>query len=76
MDTILFSIWAIITLIATFIVLISAFKTSVLWGLAVLLIPYAGLVYVFIHLHAKHIAVKLYLISVFLFFGGLIAQNL
>jgi len=40
MDTILFSIWAIITLIATLIVLISAFKTSVLWGLAVLLIPY------------------------------------
>ena len=76
METILFTAWAIITLIATLIVLVNAFKTSILWGLAVLLIPYAGLIYVFIHLNAKHIAVKLYLISVFVFFGGMIVQNL
>jgi len=63
-------------LIATVIVLINAFKTSVIWGLATLLIPYAGLFYVFIHLHGKHIAVKLYMSSILFFIGGMILQNL
>ncbi|MFA6173267.1 MAG: hypothetical protein WC701_06225 [Kiritimatiellales bacterium] len=75
MDTISLVIGAITALVATIIVLVKAFETGFLWGLAVLLIPYAGLIYVFLHLHGKHIAVKLYLISIFFFIAAMIFQN-
>ena len=75
MDTISLIIGVVSSLVATIIVLVNAFKTGLLWGLAVLLIPYAGLLYVFVHLHGKHIAVKLYLTSLFFFIAAMLLQK-
>ena len=56
---------------ASLVVIVHAFRTRLWWGVAVLIVPYAGLLYIFTHLHSRHIAVKLYFASIVILVLGM-----
>ena len=64
---IFFCIAIILMIIATFLFVVRAFQKSILWGLSVLFIPYAGLIFICIYLTSRHPVVKLYLLSILFF---------
>ncbi len=47
--TVLSMLGAVIVLIADIWIIVEAFRTSIIWGILALLIPFVGLVFVFVH---------------------------
>jgi hypothetical protein len=76
MGGILSIVGVVILLIGGIMMLIAAFRVSIVWGLASLFIPFAGLVFIFLHWSAAKTAFFLQLIGLALFLlGGYLSPN-
>ena len=61
----------VLNVLASLVIVVHAFRTRLWWGAGVLLVPYAGLMYVFTHLDSRHVAVKLYVASLLVLLLGM-----
>lgn len=62
--TVLFVIGVIVSLIGGLLILVEAFRKSILWGLAVMLIPFVGLIFVFMNWSEAKRGFKVWLVGI------------
>ncbi len=75
MSTIIFLIGILFLLIGGISYLIAAFKTSILWGLGVLFIPFISLFYLIIHWQSAKKPFLTQILGIALVIGSALLQN-